>query len=462
VVGGVRGARRRTRGPALAAGLVAAWLGGCATYADKTTGAGLAASGGDYPAAVATLTGLLGVGNADQVPSPIHGDKPLLLLDRGVLQQAMTRFDASQRDLSAAEQQLELLDIGKNPIATLGSYLYSDSVKTYKTPPVERLSLNAINMLNYAARGDLPGAAVEARRFQVMREYLGSIQVRSPAPDRLGAYLAGFVFEQSGEGDRALRYYDEAIADGPAGSLSFPVARLARLYPYRGKNISRVLGAGGGPGGGAAKAAGGPIAAKPSELLVVLGLGRVPHRVPQRIAVGAAVGVAAAFLGDRDLDVLKHSASKVLVYPELVATPSSLGTPSVRVNGKEAQLELLADLGAAVAAEYQAAKPKILAAALARVASRAAVSEGVRAAGNQESQALGDVLSILVEATMVALDKPDTRSWQMLPERVLVARVPVEPGMQDVAVSFQGGGGRTVRVNVAEKGWGVVVVTEPR
>ena len=223
-----------------------------------------------------------------------------------------------------------------------------------------------------------------------------------------------------------------------------------------------MLGAGGGPTGGAAKAAGGPVAAKPSELLVVLGLGRVPHKVPQRIAVGAAVGVAAAFLGDQDLDVLKYSATKVLVYPELVATPSSLGAPSVRVNGNEVQLELLADLGAAVAEEYQGSKPKILAAALTRVASRAAVSEGTRAAGSQESQALGDVLSILVEATMVALDKPDTRSWQMLPDRVLVARVPVAPGMQDVAVSFSGGGGRTVRVNVAEKGWGVVVVTEPR
>ncbi|MCA1791169.1 MAG: hypothetical protein LC667_15355, partial [Thioalkalivibrio sp.] len=266
------------------------------------------------------------------------------------------------------------------------------------------------------------------------------------------------------EGDRALRYYDEALQGGSIPSLSLPIARLARSNPYRGKNISRALSAGGGAGGGAAKAAGGPKVGKPSELLVVIGLGRVPHKVPQRMPVGAAVGLTAGLLGDRDLDVLRYSATKVFVYPELVATPSSVGMPTVTVNGRQVQTELLAVLGASIADEYQAAKPKILAAALTRVAARAAVAEGVRAAGNQESQALGDVLSILTEATMVALDKPDTRSWTMLPDRVLVARLPVSPGMQEVTVAFGGGyaAGRSARVNVGEKGWGAVVVMEPR
>jgi hypothetical protein len=180
--------------------------------------------------------------------------------------------------------------------------------------------------------------------------------------------------------------------------------------------------------------------------------------------VGAAVGVAAAFVGDRDLDVLKYSATKVLVYPELEPTPSSLGFPLLKVNGSDVPLETLADLSASISDEYQAAKPRILAAALARVASRAAIAEGTRAAGKQESQALGDVLSILVEATMVALDKPDTRSWTMLPGRVLVARLQVPPGVQEVSLAFSNtyGPGRVEHVQVPEKGWGAVVMTEPR
>ena len=448
------GCRRTLRSVLLAVALgAAAGAAGCATYTDKMGAASLAASGGNYDSALSATTRLLGVSSSDQIPANLSGDKPLLLLDRGSLQQATARFDGSQRDFSSAEQKLELLDLSTNAVAALGSYLYSDSAKTYKTPPSERLALNSINLLNYLARGDLSGAAVEARRFQVMRDYLSSINASAPGPDRMGAYLAGFVFEQGGEGDRALRYYDEVLSQGGSPSLVDPVRRLARSWPYRGKNLTAVVGSGSGGSGSSAR---------PAELLVVMSLGRAPHKVPQRMPVGAAVGVAGALLGDRNLTVLKYSASKVLVYPELVGTPSSIRGASVQVNGRDVPVELLADIGGTVAAEYLAAKPKILAAALTRVAARAAIAEGTRAAGRQESQALGDVLSILVEATMVALDKPDTRSWTMLPDKVLVARVAVNPGAQDVAINYVGGGGRKVRVDVPQGGTGVVVVTEPR
>lgn len=451
--GGNAPLRRSLRSVLLAVALgAAAGAAGCATYTDKMGAASLATASGNYEGAIAVTNGLLGVSGSDRIPTTLSGDKPLLLLDRGSLQQATVRFDESQRDLSSAEQKLELLDLSSNAVAALGSYLYSDSAKTYKTPPGERLALNAINLLNYLARGDLSGATVEARRFQVMRDYLASINAGAPGPDRLGAYMAGFVFERGGEGDRALRYYDEVLSQGGSASLVEPVRRLARSWPYRGRNLASLV------GGGPASAASG----RPSELLVVLSLGRAPHKIPQRMPVGAAVGIAAAFLGDQNLSVLKYSATKILVYPELVATPSSITGASVRVNGRDVPVELLADIGGTVAAEYQAAKPKILAAALTRVAARAAMAEGTRAAGNQSSQALGDVLAIVVEATMVALDKPDTRSWTMLPDKVLVARVPVNPGQQDVVISYGGGSGRNVRIDVPESGTGVVVVTEPR
>ena len=435
--------------------LVTAWAvasaTGCATYTDKMMGVRLSAGRGDYSAALSGVDGLLGVSTPDQLPSSLRGDAPLLLLDRGILQQATTRFAGSQKDLSTAEQKLELLDLSKNGIATLGSYLYSDSVKTYRTPPTERLSVNAFNLLNYVALGDLSGAAVEARRFQVMRQYLDTTDQDAPAPSRLGAYLAGFVFEQSGEGDRALRYYDEALAGGSLSSLVEPVQRLAQRNPFRGKNLAGIL----------AKR-GDKVSTKPAELLIVVSLGRVPHKIPARMPVGAAVGAAAAVMGDQNLTVLQYSATKVLVYPGLVATPSRAGEPAVAVNGREVKLETLANLGTTIAREYEAAKPQILAAALTRMIARAAVSEGARVAGKQEGDALSILLPILVEATLVALDKPDTRSWTMLPDRVLVARVPVSPGDQEVNVSFRGGAPRIVRVKVAPQGWAAVVVTEPR
>jgi hypothetical protein len=92
------------------------------------------------------------------------------------------------------------------------------------------------------------------------------------------------------------------------------------------------------------------------------------------------------------------------------------------------------------------------------------VAEGVRAGGKQESQLLGDVLSIVVEGAMVALDRPDTRSWTLLADRVLVARVPATPGEHTVEVSFEGtpDATSTLTVDVPARGCATAVVTEPR
>ena len=433
---------------------VALLAAGCSTYTDRLAQASRAASAGDYSAAVNDVNAVMGVSSSDELPSQWSGDRPLAVLERGSLRQALADYPGSTRDLSGAEPQLELLDMKTDPVAVLGSYLYSDSVKTYRTPPTERLSLNPVNLLNYLAAGDLDGAAVEARRFQVMRDYLTSLDIKADGPAALGAYLAGFVFERRGEGDRALRYYDEALAAGPLPSLDAPIRRLARSYPYRGTRLSAVLAQQPSP-----KGAADPIAS--TELLVVLSVARVPHKVPERIPVGAAVGIAGSLLSG-DIDWLKYGAGKVVVYPQLVATQSSLGSAAVTVDGQVIPVDLLTDLGASIRQEYDDAKPKILAAALVRMASRAAVAEGVRAGGNQQSSALGDVLSILVETTMVALDRPDTRSWTMLPDRVLVARLPVAAGAHTVEVSFGGSGSRSIPVDVPNAGFAAVVVTEPR
>ena len=434
--------------------LLATTAAGCATYIDRVGQATRAASRGDYVDAVSDMNRVLGVESADELPNTWSGDRPLAALERGSLQQALGRYLSATRDLSAAEQELELLDLSADAIGALATYLYSDSAKTYKTPPTERLALNAVNLLNYLAVGDLDGAAVEARRFQVMRDYLDSENIQADGPATLGAYLAGFVFERRGEGDRALRYYEEALAGGPLDSLAAPVARLAQSNPYRGPRLTDALSR-------ATTATGGD---RPQpELLIVLSLGRVPHKEPKRIPVGAAVGLAGVY-ATGDVDWLKYGATKVVAYPELVSTPGALGPPTVRVDGSPVPVEELTNLGAAIRQEYDEAQPKIIAAALTRMAARAAMAEGIRAAGRQENKALGDILSLIFEAALVVVDRPDTRSWTMLPDRVLVARVPAAPGARTVEVTFDGNpaASRTLSIEVPRVGWAAAVVTDPR
>ena len=199
------------------------------------------------------------------------------------------------------------------------------------------------------------------------------------------------------------------------------------------------------------------------EILVVTSVGRVPQRVPERMPIGAAVGFAGTLITG-DLSVLERSAFKVLVFPALEPVGSRLSSVNVAVDGQAATLELVTDLGAAVTTEYEKNKPAIIAAGVMRLLTRAAISEGARVAGNQGDNVLGIVAALATEAVLVAADRPDTRSWTLMPGRILATRIPVSAGEHTVDVGFgsESASPRQFRVNVVPGGLVTVVVTEPR
>ncbi len=430
----------------LAAALTA---GGCAaTYSEKLQFAHSQAAFGEYDRAVATVNDLLDVDAAESLPADWGENTGLTLLERGVLLQAVGDHRLSARDLREADQALELLDLSKDPVGTLGKFVYSDEAAVYRTTATEKLALNAYNMLNYLALDDLRSAAVEARRFQVMRNYVE--QFEDGGDGRLGAYLAGLTFERLGEPNRALRYYDEVLADGALRSLAEPVRRLAARGGYRGEHIEALL--------DDDDTAAAP--APPAELVVVVSVGRVPYKVPERIPAGLAIGIAGTLITGES-GIVERLAGKVVVYPELAAPPRPLAAPAVDVDGRDAGAELLADQGAAVRREYERMKPAILAAALTRLLARAAVAEGVRAATHDGGEGVQVLTSLAAELALVSLDKPDTRSWTFLPARVYVARVAVSPGEHRVTVRLADGRGHTWIGDVPPGGAAVVAITAP-
>jgi hypothetical protein len=292
-----------------------------------------------------------------------------------------------------------------------------------------------------------------------MRDYLVE---RDPtrAHGTIGSYLSGFVFEQLGERNEALRYYDEALGDRSFVTLQEPVARLSTQTAYRGKNISEFL--------GRKQSLVEPTwrptrSSETGEILTVVALGRVPFKVPRRVPVGAAVGMGGAYVTG-NLDVLRYSALKVVVYPELTQAPRSFSKIGVQVDGDSTRVELVSNLGAESVRDYEFLKPKIIAAALSRMISRAIIAEGVRAAGNQHSEGLGSILALLTEGALVGVDMPDTRSWTLLPAAIYVARTRVAAGQHTVRVSL-GGSERAVReieVDVPAGGFATAVVTTLR
>ncbi|MGB1015458.1 MAG: hypothetical protein ACPG4T_15080, partial [Nannocystaceae bacterium] len=65
----------------------------------------------------------------------------------------------------------------------------------------------------------------------------------------------------------------------------------------------------------------------------------------------------------------------------------------------------------------------------------------------------------------VAADKPDTRSWTMMPGFVYIGRLAVDPGEHQINVDLAGSGGREGReykLHVEQGGYAVLDITTLR
>lgn len=448
----------------------------CATYSDKTDAMRDHVHAGQYDAGLKELNRFIKVKDPHSLPEKWGSETSLAVLERGTLLHAVQDWDASAFNFQAAEQQLELLDLAKDTAGEIGKYMFSDSATKYKTTPTEKLSLNAINLINYLAQGDLEGATVEAKRFTVMRNYLLDYDPDN-AHGAFGSYLAGFVAERQGNWDEALRYYDEALERRDLPGLAPAIQRCAVKGSYRTERLERYLGGAPSPAPTSDAASGEqsqgtsaplptPVAAPAgaAEVFVIIKTGRVPFKVPRRIPIGAAIGLAGAYVTG-DTTLLEHSAMKVVVFPDLEPAGNLFQDAAWSIDGQPIQLDLVSDLGAEITHEFEQIKPKIIGSAITRMIVRAAAAEGARAAGNQANGAVGLISALALEATLVAVDKPDTRSWTLLPDRVFIGRAMIPAGEHGVDIVVFGNGGeerRSMQVNVAEGGYVVLDVTTLR
>lgn len=434
--------------------------GGCKTFSDHTRATRTALDASDLDAALRASNRALEVKGPEVLPDTLGKNDALLLLDRAMVLLAGQRYELSSRDFQIADKAVEMLDFSRSTADEIVRYMFSDSAGPYKARPYEKLMINTMNMLNYLAPGNLEGARVEARRFSVMRDYLlGAKKIdhegvkRASAP---GSYLAGFAFEKSGEPDAALRYYDEVLQAGEAPTLSKPIGRLKRQSGYRTPRLESVS-----PEQSERTAAGDAFA----EIVIVVSYGRIPPLVAKRVPIGFALTVAAAFLSASAVRQANRLAGQGLVtwinYPELAPTRAEYPAPLVTVDGVAHRAQVIADVDAVAHRAWDESKGRVMAAAVTRMLTRAAVGAGAGVAVGQASgkSGLGVLASMITQASMAAADKPDTRSWATLPARLAVVRTRVAPGQHVVEVSVLGRQHR-FETTVGPSEWVLVDVTE--
>ena len=425
---------------------------GCAGYSASVRDAQIDLLAGRTEAALQVINEQLDLERPEDIPRDLRRNRVLLLLERATLLQAIGEYELSARDMMAVDQRMEWLDLDGDKSVDLAKYLYSASATPYRAPAYERLLLNTINMINFLALGNMQGAKVEARRFNLLESFFGDYSSSGDAlvPQLLavGNYLGGVAFESARDYDIAARYYARAWAHGfqPAWFREqltdlFRVTG-SRVRPEQVDALAELI--------DAARTQG-PLSAADyraqhiaHNAVIVVQTGLVPQKVAERWPIGAAVGFATqhrrqSLTSAQVVEVNRLAVSGALKwvnFPRLSEERLPGAAVTVYDNAQPLPYALAADVDEQVRVAWNDGAGGLINTAILRMLTRA-VAGGATAAGGQaiaKSEdkpaigVLGWLAGVAVEGAMTAADVPDTRSWSTLPATIYIARQRLAPG----------------------------------
>ncbi|HEX8431703.1 MAG TPA: hypothetical protein VF625_10455 [Longimicrobium sp.] len=353
---------------------------------------------------------------------------------------------------------------------TAGMLLVNDGVVAYTPPPAEMAMIPYYRMLNYLALENGAESVVEARKANA---YLERIRQGAGEPcvgEGFVQYLTGLVYDGAGERRDALVSYRQAERgyDACSGGAA-PAALGADLYrAARAAGVADVADSAAARYRVAGVAVNG--AGTGGELVVLVEQGWVAHRAPTDIhlpiprdemdalesgdagLITEAAGRLSAHLlgnvmeqaqwGSTTDERFQLADAASGAYIMKMAWPSSrleaCAPRSVRlvVDGDTVEPPASAsDLSAAVTRRWDAQRPGMLSRMVARglakyVMGRAAERKAEKQGGEMAGWLAGRVANLAGNA----LERADTRSWSLLPDRIAVSRLTLPPGPHDIRI----------------------------
>lgn len=421
-------------------------------------------------------------------------DALLRQLQLALVLQRAGRWAESNAAFDAAEQEAERRE-ARRLTQAVGTMIVNDGVADYVPSAPERAMIPYYRMLNYLALGRREDAVVEARKaaaFAVRRADRSAGERPCAEGGGMLEYLAGLVFQTAGERNDALvslrraeRTFTRCRAPGGAG-LALPprfggdLARAATLAGVREVADSARARYGLAAAPAASRNAG--------ELVLLVEQGWVAHRASRAVALpitraeadsldgvdGASRTEMVARLAERlasnltqqalwgsslddryqladalggayvmrltwpvyRLEACRARAARVVVLS--VAGDSTAATlPALTQD-----LGVSQDLSAQVVRSFAAARPLLYARTAGRGITKFMLTHQLEEkARDKGGEALAFVAGRLANLTGNALERADTRSWSLLPDRLSVARFALPPGRYRVAVDLLGGVG---------------------
>ena len=361
---------------------------GCATYSLSVGNVETATANRDLDGAVKYLDNLKLGG----------GDEALLHLNKGTLLRLQGNYAESNRHFDAAKSLMERFN-AISVTEQAASIVVNDTMKAYEGLPSEQLMVYAFEALNYLQSGDVEGAAVEARQFDVKQRLIAEKNNAKYLSGAFVRYLDSMVYEAAGEKDEARIEMENAVAGYKAQNSGFPVPKgLMDDLKRRSEGKSA-----------------------PSEAVFILqnGLGPSLNEVVIRVANpnpqnGSAIfSLAVPSLEKRSVPVAR-----------IVLSSGAYSTTS----------EVVEDVNDIAEKSLKDRLPVIIARGVARmVAKNVAVTEAKKKGGQ--------LAALFANIVTTVSERADTRSWSLLPGNILMARLPLPAGTHDLTATYYSASG---------------------
>lgn len=396
----------------------------------------------------------------------VPGDELLASLYRASALYYAGRFDTSGLALDRAAVLADdryTKSISKNLLAAVTN----DGTLPYEPSQTERLMMNYYGMLDFLRRGDVGGAAVEARRISALFESFDSrrdsVDVRTRA---LLNYLAGATFEAAGEkNDAAVSY---RVARALVGDSALP-------FPAEPRKQRRQRGSARTPAADSTT----------GEVIVVIEHGYVAHRVPrlvlvpvteeefdrfggkpeETVAVAAAISARALawiatdqdrFLwrdedDDRELRMGDESSEVAYLLPVAWTSfqrpyhPAWRGAVVVDSTLRRS-FGVDADLCDAMANDFRRSRAAAIARGVVRAGVKLALAKAAtRKVEEKKGELAGTLARWATDAINIATERADIRQWRLLPGELSIVRLSLPAGAHELALDYTPAAGATAR-----------------
>jgi hypothetical protein len=378
-------------------------------------------------------------------------DDVSILLDRGLVLQALGRYDESNEAFARAENLIADLytrSVSKEAL----SLLTNDLAVEYRATGYEHAYIAYYRAWNYLQLGRASDVLVEARAINERLNFRAD-----SCPDRSGAcghdvflrYFSGLLFEWGGEANDAYVAYKQADLARGTLETSYSTApppdlgeRLVRLGLRMGfDEEARTFAASYDIDVDAVRRTPG------SSVVVLFENGMIARREDTSLTIPIFKGERDEIRRDRDtwartLSGRAHESYSAGEFEYLlhVARPTLEDRPPIGVRAEfalgpaQSRTQVAAPLAAMAETAFDDAKGGILLRAVARALVKFLASE----AAEDKSEVAGILVNLLGAAT----ESADTRSWRSLPHDIQVASLAVEPGGYAGTITVRGRDGQ--------------------